>query len=39
MRFKYWLTIIIVFNGIIKSPIPGGDGNIEFLAHFRKEKV
>ena len=21
MRFKYWLTIIIVFNGIIISPI------------------
>jgi 23S rRNA (cytidine1920-2'-O)/16S rRNA (cytidine1409-2'-O)-methyltransferase len=32
-------SIGFVFNGIIKSPILGGDGNIEFLAHFRKEKV
>jgi 23S rRNA (cytidine1920-2'-O)/16S rRNA (cytidine1409-2'-O)-methyltransferase len=23
--------------GLIESPIKGGDGNIEFLAHFRKE--
>ena len=24
--------------GLIQSPIIGGDGNIEYLAHFRKEK-
>lgn len=23
--------------GVIKSPIEGGDGNVEFLAHFKKE--
>ena len=23
--------------GLIESPIKGGDGNVEFLAHFRKE--
>ena len=26
------------FLGVINSPIAGGDGNIEFLAHFRKGK-
>lgn len=25
--------------GIIQSPIPGGDGNIEFLAYFGKESI
>lgn len=25
--------------GIIKSPIVGGDGNIEYLAHFRKKDI
>ena len=25
--------------GVIKSPILGGDGNVEFLAHLRKEKL
>ena len=23
--------------GVVKSPIEGGDGNVEFLAHFKKE--
>ena len=27
------------FCGLIESPITGGDGNVEFLAHFRKEVV
>ena len=27
------------FCGLIESPITGGDGNVEFLAHFRKEAV
>ena len=27
------------FIGLMQSPITGGDGNIEFLAHFRKEIV
>ena len=26
------------FCGLIKSPILGGDGNVEFLAHFKKER-
>ena len=26
-------------NGVIESPISGGDGNIEYLAYFRKEKA
>ena len=25
--------------GVIQSPIAGGDGNIEFLVHFRKERT
>ena len=28
-----------VIKGIIQSPIKGGDGNIEFLAHFVKQRV
>ena len=27
------------FRGVIESPISGGDGNIEYLAYFRKDSL
>ena len=32
-------NIGFVFCGVITSPIKGGDGNVEYLAHFRKEHI
>ena len=32
-----WISRVFDVLGVIKSSIEGGDGNIEYLAHFKKK--
>ena len=39
-RVKDAATLLgLSFQGIIESPICGGDGNVEYLAYFRKDSL